>query len=70
MEGKNDHDKSVITLPGKDKVKENSEIKLSKEFKSLSPKPYMPPLPFLQRFVKAKLDCNLLSFLMCFRSCM
>ena len=56
VEGKNDHDKGTSTLPSKGEVQEKRESEGPKESKSPSPKPYMPPLSFPQRFAKAKLD--------------
>ena len=39
------------------------ESKRQKELKTLSSKPYMPPLPFPQRFAKAMLDSQFGKFL-------
>jgi len=63
VEGKNDHDKGVSTLPCKGEVQERSKNELSKDSKCLSLKYYTPPLPFPQRFAKAKLDHQLGKFL-------
>ena len=50
------HDVFVNDLPSEDEPKKKSESEKLKDYKPTSPKPYMPLLPFLQRFTKAKLD--------------
>jgi len=52
MEGTNDHNKGVYTLPSKGEVQEKSKNDSSRDSKFLSLKLYIPPLPF----AKAKLN--------------
>lgn len=53
VESENGYGESVSTLPSEDVPQKKS---VSEKSKPPSPKPYMPPLPFPQRFTKAKLD--------------
>ena len=61
MENKKIYDEGAIILPSKDESAKKNEK--SKEPMPPSLKPYMPPLPFPQRFVKAKLDSPSVKFL-------
>ena len=68
VESQKEYDKGVTTLPSENEPQEKRERERERDrereqererylrSKSLSPKPYMPPLTFLQRFAKAKLD--------------
>jgi len=49
-------DKGVAPLLSESEPQEKRKSEKSKASKTLPPKPYMPPLPFPQRFAKAKLD--------------
>ena len=69
-DGEKNHGESGNAFPSEDEPQEKNEGKKSKEPKPPSLKPYMPPLPVPQGFVKMKLVPNLASFLMCLRSCM
>jgi len=51
-----EQDKGVAPLPSRSEPQEKRENEKEKESKTLPPKPYMPPLPFPQRFAKTKLD--------------
>jgi len=51
-----EQEKGVAPLPSESEPQEKRESEKSKESKTLTPKPYMPFLPFPQRFAKAKLD--------------
>ena len=56
VESEKEKDKGATPLPSRSKLKEKREDEKEKESKTLPPKPYMLPLPFPQRFAKAKLD--------------
>jgi len=43
-------------LPSRSEPEEKRENEIQKESKTIPLKSYMPPLPFPQRFTKAKLD--------------
>jgi len=51
-----EEEKGVAPLPNRSEPQEKRENEKEKESKTFTPKPYMPPLPFAQRFAKAKLD--------------
>jgi len=48
--------KGVAPFPSERKPQEKRESEKPKESKTLPPKPYMPPFPFVQRFTKVKFD--------------
>jgi len=56
VESEKDKDKGAITLPHESELEKKREVEKEKETKSLPPKPYMPPLPFPQRFAQAKIE--------------
>jgi len=56
VESQKKDDKGVAPLPSDHESREQRESERLKEQRPLSPKPYMPPLPFPQRFAKAKFD--------------
>jgi len=49
-------EKGVASLPNESEPQKKRENEKQKESQTLPPKPYMAPLPFPQRFAKAKLD--------------
>ena len=63
VESQKEHDKDVTPLHCENEPQEKRESQRPKESKSLSPQPYMPPLLFSQRFVKAKPDSHCSKFL-------
>jgi len=63
VESKKEYDKGVASLRSESEPQEKRESEKQKELKALTPKPYMPPLPFPQKFVKAKLDSQFGKFL-------
>jgi len=58
-----EQDKGVASLPSEREPQQKRENEKPKESKTLPPKLYMPPLPFPQRFAKAKLDSQFGKFL-------
>ena len=56
MESEQGHDKGIATFPNENDSSKKSESEKLEEPKLPSRKYYMPPLPFPQRFAKAKLD--------------
>ena len=56
VKNENSHDQNSSTLPSEDVPQKGSEVEEPKESTPPSPKPYMLPLPFPQRFAKAKFD--------------
>jgi len=62
VEGKNEHDKGIFTLPSMHEVQEKSENEPSEEPKFLFPKPHMPPCHFHKDLLKLNLILNLASF--------
>jgi len=63
VKSQDEYDKGVAPLPNENEHQEKSEIEPSKESNSLSPRPYIPLLPFPQRFAKAQLDSQFDKFL-------
>jgi len=65
VESVNEKDKGATSLPSRSESQEKREKEKEKEkdFKTVRPKPYMPPPPFPQRFAKAKLDSQFGKFL-------
>jgi len=59
VESEKDKDKGAIPLPHESELEKKKE----KETMSIPPKPYMPPLPFPQRFARAKLESQFSKFL-------
>jgi len=59
--------KAVAPLPSGSEPQDKRESEKPKELKTLHPKPYMPSLPFSQRFAKAKLDAQFDKFLDMFK---
>ena len=57
------HDEGPTPMPSKSEPEEKRENEKQKESKTLPFKPYMPPLPFPQRFAKAKLGSQFGKFL-------
>jgi len=55
--------KDVAPSPIESELQEKRGSERPKEFKTLPPKPYVSPLPFPQRFAKAKLDFQFDKFL-------
>ena len=56
-------DESASALPSEHVPPKKSQSEKAKEFKPALLRPYMPPLPFLRRFLKAKLDTQFWKFL-------
>jgi len=56
VESEKEKDKGATPLPSRSKLEEKREDEKEKESKTIPPKPHMPPLPFPQRFTKAKSD--------------
>jgi len=56
VKSEKEKDKGATPLPSRSKLEEKREDEKEKESKTLPSNPYMPPLPFAQRFAKAKLD--------------
>jgi len=63
VDSEKEQEKGVAPLPSESEPQEKRESERPKESNTLPPKPYMPPLPFSQRFVKAKLDSQFGKFL-------
>ena len=64
MENEKQKDKGLMSLPHESEIeKKEVEKEKEKETKSIPPKPYMPPLPFPQRFARAKLESQYGKFL-------
>ena len=49
-------EKGVASLPSKSELEEKRENEKEQAFTTIPPVPYMPPLPFPQRFTKAKIN--------------
>ena len=62
-ESEKDKDKGAIPLPHESESQKKREDEKEKATKSLPPKPYMPPLPFPQRFTRAKIESQFDKFL-------
>ena len=62
-EVENEKDKSNGALPHESEHEKKREKETDQEFKTIPPKPYMPPLPFPQRFARAKLESQFGKFL-------
>jgi len=63
QESEKDKDKGAIPLPHESESWKKREDEKEKETKSHAPKPYMPPLPFPQRFPRAKIESQFGKFL-------
>ena len=63
VESEKEKDKGETPLPHESELEKKREVEQEKETKSLPPKPYMPPLPFPQRFTRAKLESQFGKFL-------
>jgi len=56
VEREKEKDKGLTPLPHESELEKKREVEKEKETKSLPPKPYIPPLPFSQRFARAKIE--------------
>ena len=54
VESEKEKDKGATSLPSRSEPEEKRENEKEQESKTIPPKPYMPPLPFPQRFARAK----------------
>ena len=63
MEREKEKDKGATSLPSRSEPREKRENEKEQESKTISPKPYMPPLPFPQRFARAKIESQFGKFL-------
>jgi len=63
VENEKKKDKGSTPLPHESELEKKREVEKEKETMTIPPKPYMPPLPFPQRFARAKLESQFGKFL-------
>ena len=63
MENEKGKDTGLAPLPSRSEPKDKRENEKEQESKTIPPKPYMPPLPFPQRFARAKIESQFDKFL-------